>query len=173
MNRNVIPKWAWISKTARREAGGILNKIPNTKFGSNFASPDFNRRVCGSADPPGGIFDHRGWNMQPRLTSDLWVSAYLTRLRLADIPAYITAKGDPTAGAVIVKVATLNGQARAFQRSFDLMSDTRIWVTLTEGAELEVDALITRQRGRDPDLWVIELEDRQGRTLLDQSGLDG
>jgi hypothetical protein len=111
--------------------------------------------------------------MQPRLTSDLWVSAYLTRLRLADIPAYITAKGDPTAGAVIVKVATLNGQARAFQRSFDLMSDTRIWVTLTEGAELEVDALITRQRGRDPDLWVIELEDRQGRTLLDQSGLDG
>jgi hypothetical protein len=111
--------------------------------------------------------------MQPRLTSDLWVSAYLTRLRLADIPAYITAKGDPTAGAVIVKVATLNGQARAFQRSFDLMSDTRIWVTLTEGAEPEVDALITRQRGRDPDLWVIELEDRQGRTLLDQSGLDG
>ena len=111
--------------------------------------------------------------MQPRLTSDLWVSAYLTRLRLADIPAYITAKGDPTAGAVIVKVATLNGQARAFQRSFDLKSDTRIWVTLTEGPEAEVDALITRQRSRDPDLWVIELEDRQGRTLLDQSGLDG
>lgn len=111
--------------------------------------------------------------MQPRLTSDLWVSAYLTRLRLADIPAYITAKGDPTAGAVIVKVATLNGQARAFQRSFDLMSDTRIWVILSEGTEHEVDALITRQRARDPDLWVIELEDRQGRTLLDQSGLDG
>ena len=111
--------------------------------------------------------------MQPRLTSDLWVSAYLTRLRLADIPAYITAKGDPTAGAVIVKVATLNGQARAFQRSFDLMSDTRIWVTLSEGAEPDVDALITRQRARDPDLWVIELEDRLGRTLLDQSGLDG
>jgi hypothetical protein len=111
--------------------------------------------------------------MQPRLTSDLWVSAYLTRLRLSDIPAYVTAKGDPAAGAVIVKVATLNGQARAFQRSFDLMSDTRIWVTLTEGTEPEVDALITRQRSRDPDLWVIELEDRQGRTLLDQSGLDG
>jgi hypothetical protein len=111
--------------------------------------------------------------MQPRLTSDLWVSAYLTRLRLADIPAYITAKGDPTAGAVIVKVATLNGQARAFQRSFDLMSDTRIWVILSDGAEPDVDALITRQRARDPDLWVIELEDRQGRTLLDQSGLDG
>lgn len=109
--------------------------------------------------------------MQPRLTSGIWVAAYLTRLRLADIPAYVTAKGDATAGAVVVKVATLDGQARAFQRSFDLASDARVWVVLAEGPEPEVDALLARQRGRDRDLWVIELEDRQGRTLLDQPGL--
>jgi len=108
----------------------------------------------------------------PRLTAGLWVSAYLTRLRLADIPAYVTARGDATAGAVLVKVATLDGRAQAFQRSFDLMSDTRIWVLLTEAAEPDVDAVIARQRSRDPDLWVIELEDKQGRTLLDQQGLD-
>lgn len=110
--------------------------------------------------------------MTPRLTADLWVSAYLTRLRLAEIPAYITAKGDATAGAVVVKLATLDGRAQAFQRSFDLMSDTRIWVLLTQGPEADVDAMIARQRSRDPDLWVIELEDRAGRTLLDQQGLD-
>ena len=110
--------------------------------------------------------------MTPRLTADLWVSAYLTRLRLADIPAYVIARGDATAGAVVVKVATLDGNARAFQRSFDLMSDTRIWVVLVEGAERDVDTAIARQRSRDPDLWVIELEDRRGRTLLDQQGLD-
>lgn len=109
--------------------------------------------------------------MQPRLTSGLWVSAYLSRLRLADIPAYVTAKGDATAGAVVVKVATLDGRARAFQRSFDLASDARVWVILAEGPEPEVDALLARQRARDRDLWVIELEDRQGRTLLDQPGL--
>ncbi|WP_426034296.1 DUF1491 family protein [Cypionkella sp. TWP1-2-1b2] len=109
--------------------------------------------------------------MSARLTSDLWVSAYLTRLRLADIPVYVTAKGDPTAGAVVVKVALLNGQARAYQRSFDLLADARVWVVLADGPESEVDALLARQRSRDPDLWVIELEDRQGRTLLDQAGL--
>ncbi len=109
--------------------------------------------------------------MAPRLTSELWVAAYLTRLRLANIPAYLTARGDPTAGAVLVKVATLDGHARAFQRSFDLSTDTRVWVVLAEGGEPDVDALLTRQRSRDPDLWVIELEDRQGRTLLDQDGL--
>lgn len=109
--------------------------------------------------------------MTVRLTAALWVSAYLNRLRLADIAAYVTAKGDPTAGAMVVKVATLDGRARAFQRSFDLMANTRVWVVLADGPEPEVDAMLTRQRGRDPDLWVIELEDRQGRTLLDQDGL--
>jgi hypothetical protein len=109
--------------------------------------------------------------MSPRLTAGLWISAYLTRLRLADIPAYVTARGDDTAGAVIVKVATLDGQAQAFQRSFDMMSDMRKWVILIEGAEADVDAALSRQRSRDPDLWLIELEDRAGRTLLDQDGL--
>ncbi len=109
--------------------------------------------------------------MTPRLTADLWVSAYLTRLRLAEIPAYVTAKGDATAGAVLVKVATLDGRAQAFQRSFDLMADMRVWVLLVEGTERDVDAAIARQRSRDPDLWVIELEDRKARTLLDQDGL--
>ncbi len=111
--------------------------------------------------------------MTPRLTSDLWVSAYLTRLRLADIPAYVVARGDATAGAVIVKSATLDGRARAYQRSFDLLADARVWVVLLDGAEADVDALLARQRARDPDLWVIEVEDRQGRTLLDQDGLSG
>lgn len=107
----------------------------------------------------------------PRLTADFWVRAYLRRLQLADLPAYVTAKGDPTAGAVLVKVATLDGKARAFQRSFDLMTGQRAWVTLTEGPEQEVDAAITRQRRHDPDLWVIEVESRTGETLLDQDGL--
>ena len=107
----------------------------------------------------------------PRLTSGFWVAAYLTRLRLAEIPAYVTAKGDATAGAVIVKVATLDGQAKAFQRSFDLTADARIWVTLVEGPEPDVDAALQRQRSRDRDLWIIELEDKSGRTLLDQDGL--
>ncbi|MEM1372062.1 MAG: DUF1491 family protein, partial [Pseudomonadota bacterium] len=31
----------------------------------------------------------------------------------------------------------------------------------------------TRQRSFDPDLWVIEVEDRNGRHLLDEPGLMG
>ncbi|MDW3117363.1 MAG: DUF1491 family protein [Roseovarius pacificus] len=106
-----------------------------------------------------------------RLTAEFWVQAYLARLRLADIPAFVTAHGDDTAGAVLVKLNTLDGQARVFQRSFDLMSGARHWGVLTEGEERAVDEAIARQRGFDPDLWVIEVEDREGRHLLDQDGL--
>jgi len=109
--------------------------------------------------------------MHPRLTADFWVRAYLQRLRLAGIPVYVTARGDATAGAVLVKVATLDGRAQVFHRSFDLEKDERTWLVLSEGDEAAVDAVIARQRARDPDLWVIELEDRAGHHLLDEPGL--
>ena len=109
--------------------------------------------------------------MAPRLTAEVWVGAYLARLRLADIPVYVVARGDATAGAVLVKCSTLDGQAVAFQRRTDLMSGDRIWMELATGPEAEVDAAIARQRGFDPDLGVIEVEARAGRHLLDEPGL--
>ena len=110
--------------------------------------------------------------MTPRLTAELWVQAYLARLRLAAIPAFVVARGDATAGAVIVKQNPLNGRATAFQRSIDIFSGDRMWVTLCEGPDDEVEETIRKQRGFDPDLWVIGIEDRDGRHLLDEPGLD-
>ena len=107
-----------------------------------------------------------------RLTAEFWVHAYLARLRFQDIPAFVVAHGDNTAGAVLVKLNTLDGHAVVFQRSFDLTSGERIWVELSAGPDAEVDATISRQRSFDPDLWVIEVEDRSGRHLLGEDGLD-
>lgn len=109
--------------------------------------------------------------MTPRLTAQFWVQAYLARLRLMDIPAFVVAHGDDTGGAVLIKLNTLDGQAVAFTRSFDLMTGARQWQELTSGSEQDVDASITRQRGFDPDLWVVEVEDRAGRHLLDDESL--
>ena len=108
--------------------------------------------------------------MQVRLTAEFWVQAYLGRLRLAEIPAFVTSRGDATAGAVIVKLNTLDGNARAFQRSYDAMG-MRVWTVLSEGSETDVDDSLRKQRRFDPDLWVIEVEDRAGRTLLEEEGL--
>ncbi len=107
----------------------------------------------------------------PRLTAEFWVQAYLARLRLADIPAFVTARGDATAGTVVVKLNPLDGTARAFGRAYDA-DGRRTWTTLAEGPEPEVDAALERQRRFDPDVWLIEVEDRQGRSLLDEPGLE-
>lgn len=106
-----------------------------------------------------------------RLTAEIWVSAYLTRLRQIDVPAFVVRKGDLTAGAVLVKLNTLDGQACCYQRSFDLMTGERAWVVLAQGPEPDVDASVAKQCGFDADLWVIEVEDKQGRHLLDDPGL--
>ncbi|MDD8021815.1 MAG: DUF1491 family protein [Paracoccaceae bacterium] len=106
-----------------------------------------------------------------RLSADFWVRAYLKRLELNNIPAYITARGNAQAGAVLIKCATLDGRATLWQRSYDLASGARAWIVLRDGPEAEVDASIVKQRSFDPDLWVVEIESREGRTLLDEDGL--
>lgn len=111
--------------------------------------------------------------MTARLTARFWVDAYLTRLRLSDIPAFVVAHGDDDAGAVLVKLNTLDGRAVLFQRGFDPASGARSWDVLAQGEDGDVEVVIARQRLVDPDLWVIEVEDRAGRHLLDTPGLDG
>ncbi|WP_340107150.1 DUF1491 family protein [Pikeienuella sp. HZG-20] len=110
--------------------------------------------------------------MRPRLTAEFWVAAYLARLEQAAIPAYLTAKGDKTAGAVAVKVATMDGRASVFTRAYGADGE-RVWAPLAEAApETEADEALARQRRFDPDLWIVEIEDPKGRTLLDEEGLD-
>ncbi|MFN3936170.1 MAG: DUF1491 family protein [Gemmobacter sp.] len=106
-----------------------------------------------------------------RLAAEFWVQAYLARIQAEGLGAYLLARGDPVAGAVVVKCAFGDGRARAFQRVQDLTGGRR-WDVLAEGPEAEVDAALVRARSRDPDLWLIEVEDRSGLAMLDAPGLD-
>lgn len=94
------------------------------------------------------------------------------RLRLEGIPAFVVSRGDDTAGSVLVKLNTLDGTARLFQRSYDLLADRRDWTILAEGEDRQIEDTIKHQCQHDPDLWVIEVEDKGGRHLLDTPGLD-
>ena len=103
-----------------------------------------------------------------RLATEFWVHAYIKRLELQNIPAYVVSHGDNTAGAVLVKVATLDGRACLMHRSYDLNSGELSWTELSSGPESEIDKLIVKQRSFDPDLWVIEVESSSGQHLLEQ-----
>lgn len=113
--------------------------------------------------------------MQARLSASLWVDALVRRANVSAASAYIVARGDPERGDVLVKVATLNGQARLYRPSID-MEGRRIFLDLmVQGIgpdESEIDAYIARERSRDPDVWVVEIEDRDGRHFITEEVQD-
>ena len=102
-----------------------------------------------------------------RLTSSFWVQAYIKKLNLLGVPAFVVSHGDDTAGAIIVKVNKLNGDAVLFERSFSLDKNLNQWSKFESGDEKELDELLTRQLSRDRDLWIVEIESREGDPFLD------
>ena len=110
--------------------------------------------------------------MRARLSSDFWVAAYRARLMQQGIPAHIVRRGDQTSGAIIVKVAFMNGRASCYARSTG-PDGKSVWAPLSvDEAEAAVDDMVTRQATYDPDVWVVEVEDPRGRHLLNRDDLE-
>lgn len=105
------------------------------------------------------------------LKTDFWVSALLRRAQGEGVFAGITRKGDADAGAVLIKVSTLDGRARLYAPARAGEGD-RIWLDLSAGTlgdeERAVDAYARKRADGDPDLWVVEIEDKKGRHFLQE-----
>lgn len=96
--------------------------------------------------------------------------ALIRRAEIAGAAAFVARKGDETAGMVLVKVSTLDGQASVLSPSMAL-DGGRLWMRATGAvpvADAEAEAYVARQLKYDPDIWVIEIEDRDGRNFLDE-----
>jgi len=104
------------------------------------------------------------------LSSDLWVSALIRRAELGGAFATVVRRGDQRAGTVIVKVFdSSTRRARLYSEAFGADGE-RLWMQPVESEqESELDAYVQRQSGYDPDLWVVEIEDRQGRHFITET----
>ena len=99
-----------------------------------------------------------------RIPTGLWVKAHLRRLSALGLPAVVARRGDPHGGMVILKVNRLDLGCRVLVQTRDL-DGVQSWMPALEGRlapEPEADAYIARQTARDPDLWVVEVETRDG-----------
>ncbi|MBU1346891.1 MAG: DUF1491 family protein [Alphaproteobacteria bacterium] len=106
------------------------------------------------------------------LNSDLWVGALIRRAQIEGANATVVRRGDARAGTVIVKAYnTSDRTARVYSEAFGQDGD-RLWIQPATGNESELDAYIERQRGYDPDIWVVEVEDRQGRHFITEKVQD-
>jgi len=98
--------------------------------------------------------------MEARLKSAIQVKALIRRCDLAAIGVAVTARGDPDAGAILVKLSGRETGATVLQQA-RRGDGTLGWLRATGAApvtEGDADAYIDRQRQRDPDLWVVEID---------------
>ncbi len=104
-----------------------------------------------------------------RLKTSLWVQAQVRLCDIRAIPIAIMKRGDPDAGTIVLKIARPDRTCEVFNQVRDMDGEMK-WMRASGPQpvpESEADPVIERQRKRDPDLWVIEIDDPQGRYELD------
>jgi hypothetical protein len=109
-----------------------------------------------------------------RLKSSIWVAAYLRRCQTEGIFGAVRRRGAEEAGAVFVKLALQDGNAmlyapapqtayddsRPIERVFSPSSPQPV-------AEQVVEERLAKEIRFDPDVWIVEIEDKAGRHFLD------
>jgi hypothetical protein len=107
--------------------------------------------------------------MEARLKTGLWVRALIRRCDLAAVAVAVVARGDADSGAVLLKLndraagVTVLAQARGPNGGL-------VWMRATGPspvAETDADSYIARQRRRDPDVWVVEIESASTGSVID------
>ncbi|HEX3756880.1 MAG TPA: DUF1491 family protein [Rhizomicrobium sp.] len=105
----------------------------------------------------------------PRLKAGIFVRALIRRVQAAAAQAFVLRMGSEEAGAVIIRVAKLDGtclllnQARAGDGELVWVRPLGDWTD-----EARATAWCDKQVKFDPDLWIVEIEDREGRAFVDE-----
>ena len=112
-----------------------------------------------------------------RLKSEIWVKAYLRRCQHEGADAVLVRRGDTDAGAIYIKVSRLDGTAALFgpaPAGMEEAREERRWLPCLgrqsasgPPSEADADAYLARQIEFDPDIWIVSVEDRQGRHFLE------
>jgi hypothetical protein len=103
-----------------------------------------------------------------RLKSRIYVQALIRRCEIEGASAYVVRRGAEEAGAIFLKLNRLDGAITVLSPS--RRGEERVWMRpLGESAdEARVSDYFAKQTRIDPDIWIVEIEDRQGRTFVDE-----
>ena len=102
---------------------------------------------------------------QARLKSSIWVQAQLRLCDRAVIPFVVQRRGDPDAGAILIKLDRGQAGFLVLARGYD-KDGRRVWTRATGEqavSEADADAYLERQVKYDPDIWIVAIEDAMGR----------
>jgi len=105
----------------------------------------------------------------PRLKAGIFVRALIRRVQVAGVSAFVVRHGAEEAGAVILKVAKLDGTVLVLNQVRDAKG-ALAWAQALGGwtGEARASEWCDKQVKFDPDLWIVEIEDREGRAFVDE-----
>ena len=109
-----------------------------------------------------------------RLKSAIWVAAYLRRCQTEGVFGAVSRRGAEEAGAIFVKLVLRDGNAMLYtpapQTAYDdsRPADRVFAPSPPEPVdERKIDERLQKEMNFDPDLWIVEIEDKAGRHFLD------
>jgi hypothetical protein len=105
-----------------------------------------------------------------RTSSELWVKAYVRTCNGLGAAAFVVRRGDERAGSIFVRVNRLDGTSVLYAPAVAGLAEVaqdRRWSLRASGPDSQIECLIAREVSFDTDLWLIEVEDREGRHFLD------
>ncbi|MFD1705036.1 DUF1491 family protein [Methylopila henanensis] len=109
--------------------------------------------------------------MTARLTSEFWVAAHVRRCHLEGAYALVRRRGAAEAGAIFLIVDRLDGRNDFYVPAAQSEADdarARSFERVLEGVDgLTVEERLARELRFDPDVWIVAIEDREGRAFLD------
>jgi hypothetical protein len=107
--------------------------------------------------------------MIPRLKSAIYVQALMRRAESEGASAYLVRRGAEEAGAVFLKVSRLDGTCAVLSPA--RRGEERVWTRpLGEAAtDAQASEYFAKQLRFDPDIWIVEIEDRDGRAFVDEA----
>lgn len=108
--------------------------------------------------------------MGERLPAHVWVAAYIRRANAAHKPAMLVRRGDEHGGTILIRIDRLDGTGEVLSPSFGMKGE-RLWLRATGPAPVtwaDTQAYIDRRIARDSDLWIIDIEARDGDAMLDE-----
>ena len=112
-----------------------------------------------------------------RLRADIFVASLIRRCAAEGAAAVLRRRGAAEAGAIFIVIDRLDGSAALYgpapQGELGEAQERgveRLWQRL-HGADWttppEIEARLGKELRFDPDLWIVEIEDRGGRVFFD------
>lgn len=87
--------------------------------------------------------------------------------------AYVARRGDTDAGGIFIRVDRLDGTAGVLTLFTDMDGEQKARVVLPPDTAIgEANERMRREAARDPDIWLVDIEDAKGRHFLEEK-IDG